>query len=85
MKDSNSFFKKLGLIGIGLCAACCLLPIAAVIFGLGALTVISAYIEWVGIIAMMLAVLSFGIYLLKKRQAPACDIDCASKEENTVS
>ena len=26
MKDSRTLFKRLGFMGIGLCAACCLLP-----------------------------------------------------------
>jgi hypothetical protein len=85
MKDSKNLFRKLSIIGIGLCAACCLLPIAAVTFGVGAFTVLSAYLEWTGIAAMVLAVISFGVYYLRKRQAPACDIDCACKEENTLS
>jgi hypothetical protein len=85
MKDSKNIFKKLGLIGIGLCVACCLLPIAAVMFGVGALTVISAYIEWVGVLAMLFAAVSFGIYYFRKRQAPACDIDCPSKEVGKIS
>jgi hypothetical protein len=84
MKDSKNLFKKLGLIGIGLCAICCLLPLAAVMFGLGALTVISAYLEWAGILAMTSAAVFFVIYYVKKQQAPACDIDCGCKEENAA-
>lgn len=85
MKDSKNLFKKLGLIGIGLCAACCLLPIVAVMFGVGALTAIGAYLEWAGIVAMILAVVFFAIYFLRRKQAPACDIDCACKEETQLS
>lgn|GEM_PF-1019564 len=85
MKDSKNIFKKAGLIGIGLCAACCLLPIAAVTFGVGALTVISSYVEWVGLVAMMVAAIFFGIYYFRKKNAPACDIDCACKDEKDVS
>ena len=33
MKDSRKLFQSLGPIGIGLRAACCLLPIIAVMFG----------------------------------------------------
>ena len=85
MKDSKNLFKKLGLIGIGLCAACCLLPIVPVIFGVGALTAISAYLEWAGIVTMLLAAVFFGVYYFRKRQAPACDIDCACKEDSKLT
>ena len=85
MKDSKNIFKKIGLIGVGLCAACCLLPIAAVTFGVGALTVISAYIEWVGVVAMIIALMFFGIYYFRKKNAPVCDIDCDCKEEGNMS
>jgi hypothetical protein len=81
MKDSKNIFKKLGLIGVGLCAACCLLPTAAVTFGVGALTVVSAYSQWIGIIATVIAVLLFGIYYFRKRQGAACDLDCTCNEE----
>ena len=69
MKDSKSIFKKVGLIGIGLCAVCCLLPIATVAFGVGALTAVSAYLEWVGILAMVVTLIFFAIYYLKKSKA----------------
>ncbi len=85
MKDSNNVFKKLGLIGIGLCVTCCLLPIAAVAFDVGALTVVSAYIEWVGIVVMLIAIVFFGIYYFMKVKALACDIDCARREKTTIS
>ena len=84
MKDSKSLFKKLGFIGFGLCAACCLLPIVGVLFGMGALTVISGFLEIAGIIAMLAAVVFFGIYFLRSRKAPACDIDCACKDEQKI-
>lgn len=85
MKDSKNIFKKFGLIGIGLCAACCLLPITAVTFGIGALTVLGTYIEWVGIIAMILAVVFFEIYFMRRRQAHACETDCGCKDEKSVA
>jgi lipoprotein signal peptidase len=81
MKDSKNIFKKLGLIGIGLCAACCLLPIATVTFGLGALTMISDHIEWIWILAMILAITVFWIIFFRKRQPHACDISCDCKDE----
>jgi hypothetical protein len=85
MKDSGSLSKKLGIIGIGLCAACCLLPIVAVTFGVGALAAIGAYIEWLGIFSMVAAILLLGIYLFNKRRAPSCDVDCECKGDKTAS
>ena len=85
MKDSKSLFKKLGLMGVSLCAACCLLPIVAAMFGVVALTAIGAYLEWAGIVSMLLAAVFFGVYYFRKRQPPACDIDCACKEDSTLS
>lgn len=84
MKDSKKLFKSLGLIGIGLCAACCLLPIVAVMFGIGALTFLTGFLEWAGVISMIGAVIFFAIYFVRSRKAPACDIDCACKDEKQV-
>lgn len=84
MKDSKNLFKKLGFIGIGLCAACCLLPIVGVLFGMGALTFISGFLEIAGIVALIAAVIFFGIYYLRSRKAPTCEIDCACKDEQKV-
>ena len=85
MKDSKKLFKSLGFIGIGLCAACCLLPIVAVIFGAGALTFLTGFLEWAGIISMTAAVIFFVIYFVRSRKAPACDIDCACKDEKQIN
>jgi hypothetical protein len=60
------------------------LPIVAATFGVGALTALTAYIEWVGIITMILSIAFFGFYFFRKRQAPACDIDCASKDKKEL-
>jgi hypothetical protein len=84
MKDSKKLFKRLGLIGIGLCAACCLLPIGAALFSLGAFTLVSSYVEWVGAVAVIVAATMFGIYYFRKKQAPACDVDCACKEDKML-
>lgn len=85
MKDSKKVFKRMGIEGIAICAACCLLPVATAMFGIGALTLIAAYLEWVGIIVMVIGALSFGVLYFRKRQAPACDIDCACKENEALS
>ena len=86
MKDSKDVFKRLAFIGISLCAACCLLPIVGVLFGLGALTFISGFLEVAGIIAIVAAVVFFAIYFVRsKKTAPACDIDCACKDEKEIT
>ena len=74
MKGSKNYFKSFGFVAIGLCIACCAFPIVGVLIGIGTLSVISKYIEWAGVAALVLAVVSFGIYYAKKRKAPACDI-----------
>jgi hypothetical protein len=85
MKDSKKLFKSLGFIGIGLCAACCLLPIVAVLFGMGALTFLTGFLEWAGIISMVAAVIIFAIYFVRSRKAPACDVDCACKDQKQIN
>jgi hypothetical protein len=80
MKDSRGFYRKLGFIGVGLCAACCILPIVGVVFGMGALTFLAVFLEWVGAILVIAAATFFGIYYFRNKKAPACDIDCSSRE-----
>ena len=81
MKQSKILFKRFGFIAIGLCVACCAFPMIGVLLGIGALSVLSKYIEWAGIGALILAVVSFGIYYYRKMKAPVCDIDCDCKTE----
>ena len=85
MKDSKKIFKGLGFIDIGLCATCCLLPIVGVLFGMGALTFISGFLEIAGIIAMVAAIVLFTVYFVRSRKAPACDVECACKDEQAVA
>lgn len=83
MKDSKNILKSLGMIGIGLCAACCLLPIGAAALGISALSMISVYsLEW-GALLIVISVLLVGVYYLKKHHKPSCDIHC--KEHQTQS
>ena len=82
MKNSNKLSKSLGLFGIILCVACCTWPIAGVMLGVGSLSLLSKYFEWAGVAALLLALISFGIYYVKKKRSPACDIDCSSKHAN---
>lgn len=84
MKDSKKLFKTLGFTGIGLCAACCLLPVGAIVFGAGTLAVVAAYLEWIALASLSLAIVGFGLYFLRKRRVPACDVDCGCKEDGVV-
>jgi hypothetical protein len=81
MKDSKKRLTRMGLVTIGLCGLCCLIPILATMFGLGAIAFLSAYVEWIGIVTMIVAASVLGFYYFRKRQAPACDIECACKED----
>ena len=79
MKPSKNIFKNFGLLSIGLCALCCALPIIGMTAGVGALTVLAKYFEWAGIVALILAAVAFTYAFIRKRKAPACDIDCDCK------
>jgi hypothetical protein len=84
MKDSNKLFKKLGIIGIGLCAACCLLPIIGVVFGIGAVAFLTGVLEWAGSVALIGTVAFFMVYSFRRRRASSCDIRCGRNEEKMV-
>jgi hypothetical protein len=68
MKDSKKLVKSLGFIGVALCAACCLLPGAGVLAGIGALTLLAGFLEWAGIIAIVAAIVFVGIHYFKNRK-----------------
>ena len=76
MKDSVKNFKKVGMVGIGLCALCCALPILGVMMGVGSLTLLSRYFEWAGIGALVIALGSLGWAYYQRKKAPSCDLDC---------
>jgi uncharacterized membrane protein YjfL (UPF0719 family) len=79
MKLPKTLFSRLSLISIALCAACCTLPFLGAIVSVGALTMLAKYFEWAGIAALILSIIFFIVYLLKKTKAPSCDIDCKCK------
>ncbi len=86
MRESKKWFKNFGFIGMALCAACCALPIVGVMLGVGSLAMLSKYFEWVGISALVLAVVLFGLYYFKKQKNTAsCDIDCGCKTETDLA
>jgi hypothetical protein len=55
------------------------------LFGVGALTFISDFLEWVGIISMAAALVFLVIYYVRSKKAPACDIDCACRDKKGAS
>ncbi|MDP1817784.1 MAG: hypothetical protein Q8K92_25225 [Leadbetterella sp.] len=76
--------KKLGFGGILLCGVCCTFPFIGAFFGIGSFGLIAMYLERVGILSVALAALFLVYYFYKKKQnakscAPACDINCDCK------
>ena len=81
---TERLFKNPGITGAVLCASCCAIPIIGLALGVGTLTVLSRYLEWAGVGAIMLSALFFIMYLIKKRKqqkAPQCDIDCSCQSD----
>src|SRR5258708_34906529 len=73
MKQSRNRFRSFGFLSIGLCALCCALLIIGMTAGIGALTILSKYFEWAGILALVSAAVAFSYVFIRKRKAPACD------------
>ncbi|MES1181260.1 MAG: hypothetical protein ABUL44_00540, partial [Flavobacterium sp.] len=75
--------KNMGLLGIGLCALCCALPIIGIVGGAGILATIALYVEKIAVVLLIISAASFAIWQYKKKQAPpACSIDCDCKTES---
>jgi hypothetical protein len=83
-KEPGKMAKSMGLIGLGLCALCCALPIVGIVGGAGILATISLYAEKIALVLLIISAASFGIWLYRKKQAPACSIDCDCKPEQSV-
>lgn len=85
-KEQGKWAKNVSLLGIGLCALCCALPIIGIVGGAGILATIAVYAERIAIVLLIISGASFAIWQYKKRQAPpACSIDCDCKTENLES
>ena len=83
-KKPGKLAKNVGLLGIGLCALCCALPIIGIVGGAGILATIALYAEKIAIVLLIISAASFAIWQYKKKQAPpACSIDCDCKAEST--
>ena len=82
-KEPGKRAKNIGLLGIGLCALCCALPIIGIVGGAGILATIALYAEKIAIVLLIISVASFAIWQYRKRLAPpACSIDCDCKTES---
>src|SRR5690606_24764281 len=81
---TERLFKNPRIMCAVLCASCCAIPIIGLALGVGTLTVLSRYLEWAGVGAIMLSALFFIMYLIKKRKqqkVPQCDIDCGCQSD----
>lgn len=83
-KEPGRMAKKMSLIGLGLCALCCALPIVGIVGGAGILATIAVYAEKIALVLLIISAASFGIWLYRKRQTPSCSIDCDCKTEHSV-
>lgn len=76
-KTTSSTAKKMGWVGISLCALCCALPIIGTAIGMASLTALSFYLEKIGILALGLAAFFFWYaWYSKKKKAKACATSC---------
>lgn len=79
MTRTTSPFRPrfLALLGVGACAACCALPLAAGIVGAGALGAAAVALEWLG--AGLLVAAAVGFVVARRRRPPgeaaACAVD----------
>ena len=83
---TTSAAKKMGWLGISLCALCCALPIIGTAVGMASLTALSFYLKKIGILALGIAAFFFLFAWYKKRKkakacAISCDTNCNCKPE----
>lgn len=84
----KTWYKKLGWAGITLCGLCCALPVIGTAIGMASLTVVSFYLEKIGILSLVLAAFLFwyGWYNKRKKAKPAatsCSTNCGCKPATT--
>ena len=85
-KAPGKMAKSLGLVGIGLCAICCALPIIGIVGGAGILASIAVYAEKIALVLLIISAAFFGVWLYRKKQAPpSCSIDCSCKTNDIDS
>ena len=67
-KEPGKLAKNMGLLGIGLCALCCALPIIGIVGGAGILATIALYAEKIAIVLLIISAASFAIWQYKRKQ-----------------
>ncbi|MEO7988628.1 MAG: hypothetical protein ABI663_03750 [Chryseolinea sp.] len=83
-KEPGKLAKNMGLLGIGMCALCCALPIIGIVGGAGILSAVAMYAEKIASVLLIISAASLAIWQYRKRQAPpACSIDCDCKTESS--
>src|SRR5690349_7412689 len=76
-ESKNPLFKKLGLMGIGLCVLCCSLPIIGTAIGMGALASLAVYFEKIAIAVLIASGGLFTLwYFSKKKASSTCTTSC---------
>jgi hypothetical protein len=80
MKDSKKIFNAFGFMAIALCALCCLIPVAGLVVGVGAIGVLTGFFKWAGIAAIA-STFIFSIIIYVRNIRRACRIDCTCKEK----
>lgn len=84
VKRPTQLFKKLGFLGIGLCAVCCAIPIIGAVIGIGALSSLAIYFEKAGLVALIASGGLLAIWHLKKQKEKSlCKASCDSSPENS--
>jgi len=79
--ESDKAAKIMALLGLGLCALCCTLPIIGIIGGAGVLATIGLYTERVAIFFLIISAGLFAFWFYRRRKSQtSCAVDCACKE-----
>ncbi len=81
-KKASRFVKKLGFLGIGLCALCCALPVAGAIAGIGAFSVLAVYFEKIGLALLIASAGLLVVGLMRQRKADVSDSEGSSCSTN---
>lgn len=76
---------KMGLLGIGMCALCCALPVLGIVGGTGAMAFLSLYAEKIALALLVISASLFAFWQYKRIQAPTCSVDCSCKTESATS
>lgn len=83
-KRPGKVAKNIGLLGLGLCALCCALPIIGIVGGAGVLSLVALYAEKVALVLLIISSAALAVWLFKRRLAPpVCSIDCACKADHS--